>query len=98
MNIAGQALAGQEIPCHESYTIKPNRAELSPELKIAVGSLGNRADGALQCIVLDGPCSVRVLADVQRWIERKTPPAAPQQNTHGNPGHDRASSHGGPKS
>ena len=95
---AREAPARWRTPCGESNPIEPHQAEFGPQPEVSVGSLSNGADRALDRVILEGPCSVRVLSDIEVRVKRKKPLAATQPNAQGNRGYSCALFHGGSKS
>src|SRR5262249_17660837 len=67
----GKRLTRGRLPGHGLDAIDPSQPEFGPQPEIAVGSLGHRTDGALDKTFAAFPSRVRVLADVERGIERK---------------------------
>ena len=59
------------LPGDAANAIEANQAELRAEPEIPTGRPGNRVDIAIDEPTPDGPRSMRVLADIQGWIQRK---------------------------
>ena len=70
------------LPGDAAVAIEAKQAEFRAEPKIAIRSLGNRVDIAFEEPFPNGPRGVRVLADVQRWVQRENATAARQQDNH----------------
>ena len=73
-------LTRRRLKWNNSYPIEAKQAEFGPQPEIAVGRLGNRGDGAFRKSLADPPRGVRVLADVERGIEREGARPHRQQN------------------
>ncbi len=67
------------LPGDVPDTIEAKQAEFRAQPEITVGRLGNGVDGAFGKAVADLPRRVRVLADVQRRIQRERARAPRQQ-------------------
>ena len=79
-NLAGgEMLIRWRLPEDSSDPIEANEGVLSSQPEIAVGRLGNRGDGAFGKALADLPRRVRVLADVERRIQRERTRAPRQQ-------------------
>ena len=68
------------LPGNVSYSIEAEQAEGCSQPEIAVGSLGDRTDCAFAESLANLPRRVRVLADVERRIDREGAEAACQKN------------------
>src|SRR5215469_11367797 len=66
----GELLARRRLPQDGADSVEPIQAEFCTQPEISVGCLLNRCDCALGEAVADLPRGVRVLADVQRRIQR----------------------------
>src|SRR5262249_32132290 len=61
------------LPRHSPDAVEPEEAELRAEPEVAIGCLSDRVDRAAKEPVANPPRGVRVLAEVQRRIEREGP-------------------------
>ena len=61
----------QRLPWAPSNAIEAEQTEFCAQPEISVGCLGHCIDVALEEPIPDGPCAMRVLADLQRWVQRK---------------------------
>ena len=71
VGFVGELLTCGRLPASEVKAIETKQSEFPAEPQIAVGCLGHREDGAQRVSVPDGPRGVRVLADLQRRVERE---------------------------
>jgi hypothetical protein len=92
-------LARGRLPGDIAVAVEAKQAEFRAEPKIAIPSLGDRVNVTPEKSFADCPRGVRVLADVERWVERKCADAARRQHhgksEYGSPGylsHKRESS------
>ena len=72
-------LIRRRLPGDRPDTIEAEQAEFRAKPKITVGRLGNRSDDAFGKALADLPRRVRVLADVQRRIQRERARARGEQ-------------------
>jgi hypothetical protein len=79
-------LTRRRLPWNTPNAIEAKQAEFSTEPEIAVACLGNRVrrDDAFEEAVADLPRSVRVLADIERWLEGGGAGAAEKDCQRGN--------------
>ena len=70
-SVAREILTRGRLPGDIAVAIEAKQAEFRAEPKIAIPSLGNRVDVTSEKSFADCPRRVRVLADVERWVERK---------------------------
>src|SRR5262249_7088889 len=82
----GKRLIRWRLPGDRSDSIEANEGELRCQPEIAVGRLGHRGDDAFGKALSNLPRHVRVLADVERWIERERTRARYQQERQGDHG------------
>jgi hypothetical protein len=83
-NIAARELLSRRgLPGNAPNSIEAKQAELRPEPQITVGRLSDRSDEAIRNAIARRPRRVRVLADMERWIQRESKGAARQQNPKG---------------
>src|SRR5262249_38402516 len=59
------------LPWEVPYTVETQQSGFRSEPKVAVRRLGDGCDSGLCEAVADLPCRVRVLTDIQRWIQRE---------------------------
>jgi hypothetical protein len=67
------------LPSDTAHPVEAKQAEFRAEPEIPIGRLGNGVDVAQGEPVLDGPRSVPILADLQRWIKRQNGRSPEQQ-------------------
>ena len=81
------------LPGDTANAIEAKQAEFRAEPEIPIGRLGNRVDVAQGEPIPDGPRRMRVLADVERGIQREAATAACHENAQqdGNSSHYRLS-------
>ena len=78
--LAGELLTRWRLPGDGANTIEAIQAEFRAQPQIAIRSLRNRDDRAFGKAFANLPRGVRVLADVERGIERESASAARQQD------------------
>jgi hypothetical protein len=64
------------LPWDTANAIEAKQVEFTAEPEIPIGCLGDRVDVAQGKPVPDGPRGVRVLADIERRIQREAATAA----------------------
>jgi hypothetical protein len=87
-------LTGRWFPADTANAIEAEQAEFRAEPEIPIGCLGNRVNGPLEKPVPNGPRVMRVLGDVEGWIQREAASATYHENAQydGNSPHYRLSS------
>ena len=68
---AGQMLLIRRLPFDAAHTVESLQAEFGADPQIAIGRLRNGVDRAFEKPLADRPCLVRVLVDVEGWIQRE---------------------------
>ena len=68
---AGEMLTRRGLPGDSVNAIKAKQAEFAAQPEIPIGRLSHREDGAHGEPVPGGPRGMRVLADIQRRVQRK---------------------------
>ena len=77
---AGQMLIPSRLPRNGSNAIEAKQAEIRAQPEITVGGLRNCVDSAFGKAVANLPRRVRILTDVERWVQRGNTRAAGQEN------------------
>jgi hypothetical protein len=73
-------LAGLRLPRDEPIAIEAKQAGFGTNPEVTVGGLRNGVDAALEKAFADHPGFVRVLIDVERWVQRPSWRAASQKH------------------
>ncbi|MGH9880108.1 MAG: hypothetical protein ACRD6N_01630, partial [Pyrinomonadaceae bacterium] len=71
VRLTGELLTSTRLPEGKANAVEAKQAELPAEPQIPVGRLCHREDGAEIEAVPGGPRGMRVLADLQRRVERE---------------------------
>jgi len=78
-NVAGETLIASRLPRDGSNAIEAKQAEIRAQPEVTVGGLRDCVDSASGKPFAGLPRRVRILTDVERWVQRGSTKAARQQ-------------------